>query len=93
MWLEGVPVDHVDRSVKQAGDELLQANILVDRAFRAGLEFHQDIDIAVGTVVTARDRTKQRGMGNALRPQVSLTLPELRYDLVAFHNVIIAQNP
>src|SRR6185295_8378078 len=83
MRLERVPVDHVDGAVEQAGDEFFQADILVDRAFGAGLEFHQNIDVAVGVVVAARDRTEHRGATDSACPQGGLGFLESGYDLVA----------
>jgi hypothetical protein len=48
-------------------------------------------DIAVGAVITARDGTKQRGMGDALRSQVDFALFQFFYDLVACHDRIVRQ--
>src|SRR6266436_875692 len=67
MGLERVPVDHVDRAVEQAGDKFFQADIFVDRPFGPGLEFHQNIDVAVGVVVAARDRTEHGRAADSAR--------------------------
>jgi len=34
------------------------------------VKIDQDVDIAVGAVIAARDGTEQRGVGDALRSQV-----------------------
>src|ERR1700732_2158875 len=80
--------DDIDRTVEHIGDEFFHAGIIENRHDDCWIKIYQDIDIAVRTVLTPRDGTKHRGMGNALRPQVGLALPELLYDLVAFHDAL-----
>src|SRR6266852_1916889 len=77
--------DDVDRTVEHVGDKVFHAGIVENCHDDCGIEIDQNVDIAVGTVIAARDGTEQRGMGDALRPQVGLTLLQLLYDLVACH--------
>lgn len=40
------------------GDIFLETHMVVDRAFGTGLELHQNVDIAIGPVLAARDRAE-----------------------------------
>jgi hypothetical protein len=51
--------DHIDRPVEHVGDKILHAGIVENRHDDRGVEINQDVDIAVGAVITARDRTEQ----------------------------------
>ena len=79
--------DDIDGTIEHLGDKLFHAGIIENRNNDCRIKIDQDVDVAVGPVVTARDGAKQRGMGNALRPQVGLSLLELLYDLIAFHSM------
>src|SRR3979411_1709513 len=79
--------DDINRAVEHLGDKFFHTGIIENRHDDRGIKIAQDVDVAVGPVVTARDGAKQRGMGNALRPQVGLSLLELLYDLIAFHSM------
>jgi hypothetical protein len=72
MGLERVPVDHVNGTVEQAGDKFFQADIFIDRPFGARLEFHQNIDVAVGSIIAARDRTEHGRATDSARAQGGL---------------------
>ncbi len=72
MWLEPIPVDYIDPSLKHTGNEFLERHVLVNRALPPGLEFDEDIDIAVRSVVTARHRTEHGRTPNTARPQSGL---------------------
>ena len=82
-------VNHVNGTVEQAGDKFFQANIFVDRPFGAGLEFHQNIDVAVGMVVAARDRTEHGRAADSARPQGGLGFLQSGYDIIAAHGNIL----
>ena len=84
-------VRHVNARGKHVFEVMDNAGILKQAYARIRRDFDQDVDVAVGAVVAARDRTEQRGMGDALRPQVGLALPELLYDLVAFHDALCSR--
>jgi len=56
--LQRVAVDHVHRAIEQVGNVLLEVHILVDRAFGARLELHQDVYVAARPVVAARHRSE-----------------------------------
>ena len=70
-------INDIDWVVEHARDELFHAGIIENRYDDGGIQIDQDVDIAIGKIVTSRDGTKQRSMSNALRPQVSFALPEL----------------
>ncbi len=70
---------------------MLHTGIIENGHNDCGVKINQDVDIAVGAVITARDGTKQRGMSDALRSLVSLALPPLPDDLVACHDRIVRQ--
>jgi hypothetical protein len=85
MRLEGVAVDHVDRPVEQPGDVLLDIHVLVDRPFGSGLEFDQDVDVAVRPILAARDRAEHGCAADAARPQSGLGFLQSGDDIVAAH--------
>ena len=85
MRFQTFAADHVDRTIEHVGDKILYAGIVENRYDDCGIEINQDVDIAVRAVITTRDGTEQRGMGDALRSQVGLALFQLFYDLVACH--------
>ena len=65
MRLKRSPVDHIDRSLEQAGDVILYADVIEDRDARVRVEFDQDIDVAIGPVVAPRNRAEQGSVANA----------------------------
>lgn len=85
MRLQRIAIDHIHRAVKKAGDEFFEGHVFVDRPFRAGLEFDEDIDIAVWARVAAGNGTKNGRAPNATRPQSGLGLFQSRDDFVAVH--------
>src|SRR5258708_33991328 len=85
MRLERVAVNHVNRTVEQAGDKFFQADIFVDRPFGSGLEFHQNIDVAVGAVVAPRDRTEPGRAADSPPPQGGLGFLQSGSDLLPAH--------
>jgi hypothetical protein len=89
MRLERVPIDHVDRTVEQAGDKFFQAHIFVDGPFRPGLEFHQNIDVAVRVVVAVRYRTEHGRAADSARAQGGLGFLQSGNDIIAAHDNIL----
>src|ERR1700689_3974295 len=85
MRFQTFAADRVDRTIEHVGDKILYAGIVENRYDDCGIEINQDVDIAVRAVIPTRDGAEQRGMGDALRPQIGLTLLQLLYDLVACH--------
>jgi hypothetical protein len=51
--------DHIDRTVEHLGDKIFDAGIVENGHDDCGIEIDQDVDIAVGAVITARDGTEQ----------------------------------
>jgi len=66
MGFKSIAVDHVDRSFKQSSDVVLERDVIEYRYARRGIDFHQNIDIAVGPIVSARNRPEKRRMTDAL---------------------------
>jgi hypothetical protein len=65
MWLEGFAIDYIDALCKQFAEVFANADIVEHCRMRRGIEFDEDIEVAVGSTFAARDRTEQRGMANA----------------------------
>ena len=72
MLFQRVAINDVDSALEQAGYVFLECHIGVNRALPPGLEFDEDIDIAVRSVVTARHRTEHGRTPNTARPQSGL---------------------
>src|ERR1700687_3106971 len=68
--LEAVAVHHVDGTIKQARDEILEASIVEHGEMRLRIDFDHDIDIAVGTVVAARHRAEYSCPAHAARAEI-----------------------
>jgi hypothetical protein len=64
--LEGCTVDHIDPAAGETADLILHLNIIEQCDPSRRIELDQDI--AVRRVVTARDRTEERGV-----PDIALT--------------------
>src|SRR5580704_16341859 len=70
--LQTFAADDIDLTVEHVGDKIFHARIVDNRHDDCGVEIDQDVNVTVGAVVATREGTEQRGMGNALRPQVGL---------------------
>ena len=53
MRLERGAIYHVHRLLEQAGDVFLEPNVIEYGALRAGLKFHQDVQVAVRSIVAS----------------------------------------
>src|ERR1700738_4702448 len=91
--LEAFAVGDIDASAKHIFEVMDDADILKQANARFGRDLDHDIDIAPRAIVAAVDGTEKRGVGDPLRPQLRLTIPQLPYDLIALHGVMIAQRP
>ena len=56
--LQPLPTDNIDRAVEQAGNVIFQAGVVKNGDVGRRIEFHHDIDVAVGSVVAARAGTE-----------------------------------
>src|ERR1700676_5017215 len=83
--LEGGAIDHVDRHPEQAGDVLFEADIFVDRALGSGLEFHENIEIAVRPVVAPRYRAKHGSVRHTARAQIGLVAAKCGNGVLGVH--------
>src|SRR6266849_5239500 len=69
--LEAVAVHHVDGTIKQARDVILEASIVEHGEMRLRIDFDHDVDIAVRTAVAARDRAEHSRPAHAARAEIS----------------------
>src|SRR5229473_3173643 len=67
---KAVAVHHVDGTVKQAPDVILEASIVKHREMRVRIDFDQDVDIAVRTAVAARYRAEHSRPAHAARAEI-----------------------
>jgi hypothetical protein len=58
MRLQPSAINDVEGSFEQAGDVFLEAHIVVDGAFGTRFELHQDVDVALGPLLAARNRAE-----------------------------------
>jgi hypothetical protein len=58
--LQPLPVHNINAPLKQAGDIVLDPDILVNTDRRIGIDLDHDVGVAVGPVVAACTRTEQR---------------------------------
>jgi len=56
MGLEGGAIDDVNRALKQAGNVIPQSHVIENGDVRLGINVDDDVEVAVGTVLAARDR-------------------------------------
>jgi len=69
-------VDYVDLTREKCRYEVFQPYIIIDVLHDLRFGLNHNVDIAVGSVIATRARTKQGGMGHAPRAQGSLILPK-----------------
>jgi len=67
--LERPAIHHVAGAVEDLADVKLQPGIFEDPQGAIPIEFHQDVDVAIHSGFSSRDRTEHRGMGYAEPPQ------------------------
>jgi len=91
MGFQRLAVDHVDRSFKQSGYVVLERDVIENRYTRCGIDFHQDIDIAVGSIVSASNRAKKRRVTDALRTKSVRVLTKDGDGVLPSHNLKLAQ--
>ena len=85
--LEAFAIGDIDACGKHVFEEMNDADILKQADARLRRDLDDDIDLRA--IVAAGDGTEKRGMGNPLRPQLGLTIPQLPYDLIALHGIMI----
>src|SRR5258705_5074292 len=68
--LKAVAVHHVDGTVKQAPDVVLEANMVEHGEMRVRVDFDQDVDIAVGTAVATRYRAEHSRSAYTARAEI-----------------------
>src|SRR5829696_2188101 len=69
--LERVPAHDVGGTVKEASDVFFQAGIIEDGNARVGVDLEHDVNVAVGPVVAACARAKQRRPAYSARAQIA----------------------
>src|SRR5215831_5448977 len=89
--LESRPVDHIDWPLEQACNKLLQANVIVDGPFGAGLEFDQNVEVAVRAVVAARNRAEHGRVRDAASAQGAFMSAKCGDSVLNVHSQNIAQ--
>src|SRR5260370_2908401 len=67
---EAVAVHHVDWTIKQARDVILEARIVEHGEMRLRIDFNHDVDIAVRTAVAARHRAEHGRPAPAPRAEI-----------------------
>jgi len=85
MRLQALAIDDIHRLLEEAGDIILEADIVEDGYVRLGVEFHQNIDVAVGPSLAARNRAEQSRMPYASRTQGRRMVAKLRKDFLPIH--------
>src|ERR1044071_1362113 len=86
--LEPVAAHDIDGTIEQRGDVTLERDILVDADPGRRIDFDHDVDVAVGPFVAAGTRAEQGGMGDAVRAQGGLVLPQPVDDVLTIFHAI-----
>src|SRR3984957_17919217 len=86
--LQRLPVDHVNRALKQARDIIFQARIVEHRPDNRRVEINQNVNVAVGNLLVARDGAEQGSVRDPMSPQVGLAFLQRPYDLIPAHDVV-----
>src|SRR5258705_12569977 len=90
--LKAVAVHHVDGTVKQAPDVVLEANIVEHGEMRVRVDFDQDVDIAVGTAVATRYRAEHSRSAYAARAEIGFGSTQGFKGFATVHELNIARN-
>jgi hypothetical protein len=69
--LQSLAVNHINRSVEEASDVVLQANVIEERDMGLGIDIDHDIEIAVGPILATRHRAEHGGMRDRARSAFS----------------------
>jgi len=85
--LEALPVDHIHRDIKQAGNILFQPYIIENAEVRSRIEVDHKIEIAVRPRLSTRYGTEQGNMCDTLLIQLPPMLPQRGYDPISFHDL------
>src|SRR6516165_6432689 len=90
--LEGLPIDHVNRSIEQTGNVIFQSDVVEKRDMSLGIDINENVEIAVRSALAARDRPEYRGMRDAARPQRAFMAAQGGKGILSIHTQIIPQS-
>jgi len=82
---QGFPIDHVNRTVEEARDIILQSCIVEHRHDDRRIEIDQDVDVAIRSLLAASHGTEERGMGHPARAQGALVFSQPIKDILPVH--------
>src|SRR4030088_290813 len=68
---EAVAVHHVDGTINQARDVILEASIVEHGEMRLRIDLDHDVDVAAGTAVAARHRAEHSRTANGARAEIT----------------------
>lgn len=84
---QAITTDDIDRPIKQARYEFLQAHIVVNRDVSVGIDLNHNIRVAVRTIVAASARTEQSSVYYSPLAQDALVLSKPIKNLLLIHSV------
>src|SRR5260370_10305824 len=91
--LKTVAVHHVDGTVKQAPDVILEPGIVEHGEMGVRIDFDQDVDIAVRMAVAARYRAEHSRPAHAARAEIGFGSTQGFKGFATVHGENIASNP
>src|SRR5438132_5253478 len=87
MGFERVTADDIHRSPKESRDVFLQSHIVENRDASIRLDVDDDIEVAVRSVLSARDRPEHAGMTNTACAQVGLVAAQGGKGVLSVHEL------
>src|ERR1700724_429721 len=88
MGLERVTADDVHRSPKESRDVFLQSHIVENGDASVRLDVDDDIEVAVRSVISARDRSEHAGMADTACAQVGLVAAQGGKGVLSVHEFL-----
>src|SRR3954452_24230996 len=82
---QAIAVHHIDGTVEEACDVILEPDVVVDREVGLGVEFQHDVDVTVGPIVAASDRTENGSATNPASTQIVLAAAKRLKGFVPVH--------
>ena len=55
MRLQSIAIDHINRPIEQAGNVVLQPDVIEESDMSLGINIDDDVEIAIGPAIAARN--------------------------------------
>jgi hypothetical protein len=83
--LQALAIDHINASVKQSGNVILQSDVIEKRNVSLEIDIDHDIEVAVRPILAPGHGAEHGGMGYAPRAQYALVATESGNGILCIH--------